>query len=201
MSDSYKYVDPKYTYIDFQTGVLKNLQGITDSDVLLFFESSAVTKRLQELNENPIMIKGTVSLLEIHKYLFQDVYAWAGKQRTVDISKDGKQFFPISNFDTAFQYIDYLITEFKGIPKTNKVLISEKLAEILDNINYLHPFRDGNGRTQREFLRLLALEKKLTLNLNPPDNKSVYKRYMSGTIESDITILTSLISELIGSEN
>jgi cell filamentation protein len=90
MSDSYKYVDPKYTYIDFQTGVLKNLQGITDSDVLLFFESSAVTKRLQELNENPIMIKGTVSLLEIHKYLFQDVYAWAGKQRTVDISKDGK---------------------------------------------------------------------------------------------------------------
>jgi cell filamentation protein len=201
MSDSYKYVDPKYTYIDFHTGVLKNLQGITDSDVLLFFESSAVTKRLQELNENPIMIKGTVSLLEIHKYLFQDVYAWAGKQRTVDISKDGKQFFPISNFDTAFQYIDYLITEFKGIPKTNKVLISEKLAEILDNINYLHPFRDGNGRTQREFLRLLALEKKLTLNLNPPDNKSVYKRYMSGTIESDITILTSLISELIGSEN
>jgi cell filamentation protein len=201
MSDSYKYVDPKYTYIDFQTGVLKNLQGITDSDVLLFFESSAVTKRLQELNENPIMIKGTVSLLEIHKYLFQDVYAWAGKQRTVDISKDGKQFFPISNFDTAFQYIDYLITEFKGIPKTNKVLISEKLAEILDNINYLHPFRDGNGRTQREFLRLLALEKKLTLNLNPPDNKSVYKRYMLGTIESDITILTSLISELIGSEN
>jgi cell filamentation protein len=201
MSDSYKYVDPKYTYIDFQSGVLKNLQGITDSDVLLFFESSAVTKRLQELNEDPIMIKGTVSLLEIHKYLFQDVYAWAGKQRTVDISKDGKQFFPISNFDTAFQYIDYLITEFKGIPKTNKVLISEKLAEILDNINYLHPFRDGNGRTQREFLRLLALEKKLTLNLNPPDNKSVYKRYMLGTIESDITILTSLISELIGSEN
>ena len=132
MSDSYKYVDPKYTYIDFQTGVLKNLQGITDSDVLLFFESSAVTKRLQELNEDPIMIKGTVSLLEIHKYLFQDVYAWAGKQRTVDISKDGKQFFPISNFDTAFQYIDYLITEFKGIPKTNKVLISEKLAEILE---------------------------------------------------------------------
>jgi cell filamentation protein len=201
MSDSYKYVDPKYTYIDFQTGVLKNLQGITDSDLLLFFECSAVTKRLQELNEDPIMIKGTVSLLEIHKYLFQDVYAWAGKQRTVDISKDGKQFFPISNFDTAFQYIDYLITEFKGIPKTNKVLISEKLAEILDNINYLHPFRDGNGRTQREFLRLLALEKKLTLNLNPPDNKSVYKRYMLGTIESDITILTSLISELIGSEN
>ncbi|MBP9141437.1 MAG: Fic family protein [Chitinophagales bacterium] len=45
---------------------------------------------------------------------------------------------------------------------------------MLDNVNYLHPFRKGNGRTQREFLRLLALEKDLTLHLNPPDSKLVY---------------------------
>ena len=71
------------------------------------------------------------------------------------------------------------------------------MAEILDNVNYLHPFREGNGRTQREFLRLLALEKGLTLNLNPPDNRSVYERYMKGTIESDVQTLTELIFELI----
>jgi cell filamentation protein len=71
------------------------------------------------------------------------------------------------------------------------------LAEILDKVNYLHPFRDGNGRTQREFLRLLALEKGLSLNLNPPDNKSVYERYMKGTIESDLKTLTELIFELL----
>jgi cell filamentation protein len=75
------------------------------------------------------------------------------------------------------------------------------LAEILDNVNYVHPFREGNGRTQREFLRLLALDKSLTLNLNPPNNKSVYERYMKGTIESDITTLTELIFELIATEN
>ena len=201
MSDSYKYVDPTFSYIDFESGVLKNLQSITNPDVLLFVESSAVTKRLHELSENPIIITGTVSLLDIHKHLFQDIYAWAGKLRTVDISKDGKQFFPISNFDTAFKYIDQLIAEFKSLPISNHVLISEKLAEILDNINYLHPFREGNGRTQREFLRLLTLEKKLTLNLNPLDNKSVYTRYMLGTIKSDVNTLTSLISELIKSEN
>jgi cell filamentation protein len=74
------------------------------------------------------------------------------------------------------------------------------LAEILDNINYLHPFREGNGRTQREFLRLLALEKGLTLNLNPPDNKSVYEQYMKGTIESDVQTLRKLIFELIGTK-
>jgi len=71
------------------------------------------------------------------------------------------------------------------------------LAEILDNVNYLHPFREGNGRTQREFLRLLALEKGLILNINPPDNKSVYERYMKGTIESNLNTLTELIFELI----
>ncbi len=75
------------------------------------------------------------------------------------------------------------------------------MAEILDNVNYVHPFREGNGRTQREFLRLLALDKSLTLNLNPPNNKSVYERYMNGTIESDITTLTELIFELIATEN
>lgn len=71
------------------------------------------------------------------------------------------------------------------------------MAEILDNVNYLHLFREGNGRAQREFLRLLALEKGLTLNINPPDSKSVYERYMKGTIESDLKTLTELIFELI----
>lgn len=75
------------------------------------------------------------------------------------------------------------------------------MAEILDNVNYLHPFREGNRRTQREFLRLLALEKDLTLNLNPPDNKSVFERYMKGTIESDLKTLRELIFDLIDMKN
>jgi cell filamentation protein len=163
----------------------------------MFVESGAVTKRLQELYGNPIKIKGIDSLFEIHRYLFQDIYPWAGKKRMVEISKDGKQFFPTSQFDNAFKYIDQLIADFKKIPVDNKKLLAEKLAEILDNVNYLHPFREGNGRTQREFLRLVALEKGLTLNLNPPDNQSIYERYMKGTIESDLKTLTELIYELI----
>jgi len=58
MSNSYKYLDPDYTYTDPNTGLLRNLLDISDPDVLLFVESSAVTKRLQELYENPIKIKG-----------------------------------------------------------------------------------------------------------------------------------------------
>ena len=201
MSNSYKYIDPDYTYTDPKSGLLRNLLDIADPEILLFVESGAVTKRLQELYENSIKIKGIESLFTIHKHLFQDIYVWAGKVRTVEISKDGKQFFPTTHFSNAFKYIDTLIIEYKAIPKNNKKHLAEKLAEILDNVNYLHPFRDGNGRTQREFLRLLALEKGLTLNLNPPDNNSVYERYMKGTIKSDIPTLTELISELIGTKN
>ncbi|MBV6421339.1 MAG: Adenosine monophosphate-protein transferase VbhT [Ignavibacteriaceae bacterium] len=201
MSNSYKYIDPDYTYTNPKTGILRNLQDIEDPDVLLFVESGAVTKRLQELDENPIKIKGIDSLFEIHRHLFQDIYVWAGKKRIVEISKDGKQFFPTSHFDNALRYIDQLIAEFKKIPKNNNKQLAEKLAEILDNVNYLHPFREGNGRTQREFLRLLSLEKGLTLNLNPPDNESIYKRYMKGSIESDVEILKEFIFELIDTKN
>lgn len=197
MSSSYKYIDPSFTYTDPKTGLLRNKQDITDKDVLLFVESGAVTKRLQELYENPIKIKGIDSLFEIHKHLFQDIYEWAGNKRVVEISKDGKQFFPTSHFDNAFRYINQLIAEFNDIPADNKKMLADKLTEILDNVNYLHPFREGNGRTQREFLRLLALEKGLNLNLNPPDNKSVYERYMKGAIESDVNMLTELLIELI----
>ena len=201
MSNSYKYIDPDFTYTDPISGLLRNLQGITDPEVLLFVESGAVTKRLQEHYQTPIKIKCVDSLFEIHRHLFQDIYSWAGKKRTVEISKDGKQFFPTSHFDNAFRYIDQIINEFKKIPKEKKKLLADKLAEILDNVNYLHPFREGNGRTQREFLRLLALEKGLTLNLNPPDEISVYDRYMKGTIESDMHTLTVLISERIDTNN
>lgn len=106
MSDSYKYIDFDYTYVDPKTGILKNIPGITDPDVLLFVESGAVTKRLQELYNNPIKIKGVENLFDIHKHLFQDIYFWAGKKRIVEISKDGKQFFPTTHFDNASNYIN-----------------------------------------------------------------------------------------------
>lgn len=197
MSSSYKYIETNYTYLDVKTGILRNLQEITDPDELLFFESGAVTKRLQQLYENPIKIKGIKSLFEIHKHLFQDIYDWAGKQRVVEISKDGKQFLPTTHFENAYNYIDAIIAEFKKVSKKDKKKLAMKLAEILDNVNYLHPFREGNGRTQREFVRSLAFQKGLILNLNPPDNKSIYERYIKGSIDSDLTTLTELILELI----
>ncbi|MCL1814828.1 MAG: Fic family protein [Treponema sp.] len=197
MRNNYEYIDPDYTYTDPQTGVLRNLADITDSDGLLFFESTAVIKRANELEIQPIAVHNAETLLDIHRYLFQDVYHWAGQKRTVEISKQGKQFFLTAYFNKGFAYINNLITDYRKIESADKVKLASLLAELLDSINYLHPFREGNGRVQREFIRVLALEKGYALNLNPPDNLDVYERYMSGTIEGDIEKLTALILELM----
>lgn len=196
MEDSYQYIDPDFKYTN-ENGLLYNLANIDDEKILLAFESLKVSKRIEELFENPIKIKDANTLLIIHHFLFQDVYGWAGEVRTVNISKNGKPFFDGERFHIAFKFIDNLIAEYRLIRKSNKFDLAKKLAEILDNINYLHPFREGNGRTQREFLRVLALEKGLILNLNPPDDENVYKQYMQGTIEGDLKILTDLIFDLI----
>ncbi|MDR1323547.1 MAG: Fic family protein [Candidatus Margulisbacteria bacterium] len=197
MPDSYEYIDLESVYTDSKSGVLRNLGGITDNQDLLFFESVAVTKRLKESYASPLKIKNSATLLSIHKYLFQDVYEWAGKVRIVEISKAGKQFLPTSAFDTGFAYVDKLLVEYRKIDKKDLPAIASKLAEILDNINYLHPFREGTGRVQREFLRVLAMEKSITLNLNPPDNLKIYKQYMRGTIEGNVKQLTTLILDCL----
>lgn len=200
MENSYQYIDATLKYSN-ENGVLFNLAEIEDEKILILFESLKVTKRVEELFEKPIKIKDSQSLLKIHHYLFQDVYKWAGQVRTVNISKNGKPFFDGERFNNAFQFIDTLIVGYRKVKKRDINEIAEKLAEILDNVNYLHPFREGNGRTQREFIRLLALEKGLNLNLNPPDNKNIYERYMNGAIESDVKILKELIQELIEEKN
>ena len=196
MDNNYQYLDPEHVYTN-SNGVMHNLANIQDEKILLAFESLMVSRRVEELYENPIAIEDSNSLLTIHHYLFQDVYTWAGKVRTVNISKDGKPFFEGERFPMAFQFLNTLLQEFKAINNDDSRFIAEKLSLILDNVNYLHPFREGNGRAQREFLRVLALEKGIELNLNPADNKNIYERYMQGTIQSDITMLTELILEQI----
>jgi cell filamentation protein len=194
MANSYHYNDPDFIYTN-QNGVLRNLENIEDERVLMAFESLQVTRRVEQLFDQPIIVEDSSTLFYLHHFLFQDVYAWAGKVRTVNISKSGKPFFEGERFHTAFKYLDSLIQQYKVIPKNNNNALAYKLAEILDNVNYLHPFREGNGRVQREFLRLLALEKGKLLNLNPPDNASVYERYMQGTIHGDLNVLVELIIE------
>ncbi|MDR1872490.1 MAG: Fic family protein [Deltaproteobacteria bacterium] len=195
MRNDCRRVDPDYTYTDPKTGVLRNLGGLTDHGILSFIEAAASTKRTEELIATVIRVKNSDALFDIHRHLFQDLYDWAGKRRAVEINKGGQQFFPTSRFDNALRFIDDLIAECLRVCKDDKEKLAKKLAEILDTVNFLHPFREGNGRTQRLFIMFLAKEKGYTLNLNPTNNKEIYARYMNASIDGDVDALAALIFE------
>ena len=131
MPETYRYTDPDSVYTDPGTGVLRNLGDITDEAELRFFESAAVGKRLRELRHNSMSVKDARSLLAIHRLLFQDVYAWAGKPRTVEISKDGKPFFPTSHFNNAFRYVDVYQRYMTGTITANVKMLTALIAELL----------------------------------------------------------------------
>ena len=95
MTDDYRYIDPDYVYTDPKTGILRNLAGVTDHDALTFAETAATAKRANELKIKPISVVNSSTLLVIHHHLFQDLYDWASKCRTVEISKIGSYRLPI----------------------------------------------------------------------------------------------------------
>lgn len=147
--------DKVYCYPDSE--VLVNKLNIRNIDRLHEAERRLTMLRLDDLLNNPI--KGNFDLKHlqsIHKYLFQDVYEWAGKIRLVDIAK--------SNMFCKVQFIDAQANEIFGNLKFDNFLngisreeFVEKSAYYFSEINALHPFREGNGRAQREFVRELAL--------------------------------------------
>ena len=192
----YKYEDPDHIYTDSKTHVLLNKLNIEDDNLLTATESIMCGRRLEELAIKPIKIKSAETIQNIHGYIFQDIYEWAGKVRTVQISKEGTQFLPTERFPEGFSYINDLIEEYRTLDDDISVL-AKKLAEILDAINHLHPFREGNGRTQREFIRVLALGKGYQLDLSSAEDETVFNKYMSGTIEGNKELLAELIKEII----
>lgn len=97
--------------------------------------------------------EGTLEQLQwIHRYLFQDVYDWAGKIRTIDMSKGGGSVFqPLHMFSTGVLYAERNLRSDNLLKELSKEMFTERLATHFDNFNTLHPFPEGNGRTQRVF--------------------------------------------------
>lgn len=152
-------IDP---YVYPNTEVLKNKFGIRDSERLLEIEKTITLGAWQDIREGKIKIKKTFDykhLKSLHKELFKDLYDWAGKERTVDISKPGTLFCRAMFIEEEAKRI------FNNLKKDNflkdikdKSKFSEKLGQLFLDINILHPFREGNGRSQRLFIGDLAKE-------------------------------------------
>lgn len=92
----------------------------------------------------------------LHKYLFGELYDWAGEVRTINIAKKGTQFCPVAEIPRVSKAIFGRLAEknfFRGLPREQFI---EELVDFYQRTNELHPFREGNGRTQRAFLTQLA---------------------------------------------
>ena len=194
--EGYKYIDPnnQYTYPD--STVLVNKQNITNIEEAYRNEHLFVTRRLADLRLEPIQVYSMSDILAIHNYLFQDVYAWAGQYRKVNISKSGNPFMPIQSFNTAETHMNNLIHSYHQTANSKDEIIMH-LTEILDNLNYFHPFREGNGRTQREVIRALALSKGYSAQIRVEQDDEVYNLYMDGTVHEDLGKLKELLIRIL----
>ena len=151
---SYDYEYDK-TYCYPSSNVLKNKLNIRNAADLQEAERNITALRLLELKQaHPEGSLDFSNFKRLHYHIFQDIYDWAGKTRTVNISK-GTQF-------CLFQYINEQANElFERLEKEDYLIgtsqpIAERLAFYLSELNAIHPFREGNGRTQRMFIEILA---------------------------------------------
>ena len=149
------------------TNVLVNKMNIKDPIALKNYETSIIGLKLMALSKRGITGKFDVShFVSIHKFLFEDIYPFAGLFRTENIAKD---YFQFAEWEYIESELTRLLSELKSenfLANLTKEKFTERLAYYWAELNVLHPFREGNGRTTREFLRQLSLKNGYILNLH-----------------------------------
>lgn len=144
--------DDPYSYR--HTQILRNKLGIRDAAALDAFERRMTAQRAREgVPAGDFDLK---HLCAIHRHLFQDIYDWAGEVRTVEISKGGSRFQFRAYIATGMADIHRRIVARNGLRGLSVDAFARAAGEIMGDVNYVHPFREGNGRTQLLYLEQLA---------------------------------------------
>ena len=163
------------------TTCLINKFGIKDEKKLSQMETLITTVKCRELEVNPIEGNfGFEHYKAIHKYIFEDLYDWAGQVRTATISKKGTVFTLPESIEPLADRI------FTGLQKENCYIgydndqYIESIVDFYCRTNMLHPFREGNGRTQRVFLTQLIRHSGHDINFSTIDTDEL----MIATIQS-----------------
>lgn len=161
--------------------ILENKLHITSQIELSKVEEKISKQKAKQLFDsgdiNKVQIGTFEGLQYIHKYLFQDIYDFAGKIRKVNIAKNNFRFAPLMYLEHSLKYIDTM-------PQTTFEEIIEKYVEM----NIAHPFREGNGRATRIWLDLILKENiKQVIDWNLVD-KDEYLSAMERSVIKDIEI-------------
>jgi cell filamentation protein len=154
-------------YVYPGTHVLRNRLGITDPKALDKVERRIVAQKTRRgIPEGKFDL---AHLQAIHRHLFQDIYDWAGDLRTVEISKGGHQFQFRQYIRTGMADVHRRLVQSKFLRRLSRHDFAQQVAVIIGDVNYIHPFREGNGRTQAQYLKQLAAQAGHDLDLTRLD--------------------------------
>jgi cell filamentation protein len=189
----YDAVEDPYTYKN--STVLVNKLDLRTQDELDAFEAEISSARAEE--PLPEGMLDFPHYCAIHHHLFQDVYDWAGKPRAVRISKGGNPFcFPENIESQATKLFDEL-READYLKYFDSQQFADQAAHFLSELNAIHAFREGNGRSQLTFLALLAHQAGHPLNLDRLDPNEMMTA-MIASFDGDEDPLAAVIGGLIG---
>jgi len=172
------------------TPCLINKLGIKDDEKLKEFEAAVTLAKASELETNPIAHTFDVAHYKaIHKFLFEDIYEWAGEYRSINMSKKGTSFAEADKIPALMNAC------FRRL-KDNDFFRNESFDEFIENIvdfyqvtNMIHPFREGNGRTQRLFIAQLIRHDGYDINFADVDSDEL----MIATIQAANGVKDNLI--------
>lgn len=195
---AYDYAyDSNDPYVYVGTNVLRNKLGLRDFDALWSAERAITGVTAAELEEHPV--EGSFDLAHlraIHKALFDDVYEWAGIIRKKGFISKGNSLFCAAEF--IVPYSDDLFEKLKaenylrGLERDDFI---KRMAFYIAEINALHPFREGNGRTQRIFANQLARQAGWNLNFRSVDPERLCDAYIASM--TDVSDLIALLDETV----
>lgn len=187
-------IDPISANCYPDTTVLINKLDIRDEYILNEAEAMATFINAAKLEESPM--DGNFDFEHykaIHHFLFSDLYDWAGEIRTVNISKKGTRFTPADKIAQQAELIFKRLKDhncFKGLAHDEFVM---EIVDFYCVTNDLHPFREGNGRTQRAFLTQLIRNAGYNINFADMDTDLL----MIATIQASQGV-TDLLKQVLG---
>jgi cell filamentation protein len=183
-------------YLDLQSGVLRNRLGVTDIKQLRQVEAELTASRIYDVIRDPIPgAYDLAHLRALHRYVFQDVYDWAGELRTVSIGR-GRLFSLPQHLEADAEELFSWLARSEHLRGRDRDTFVDDLTELFADLNALHPFRDGNGRTQRAFLGQLAVDAGHPIHwaaMDPAENVAASKAAHEGDNDALRTLLDRLV--------
>jgi cell filamentation protein len=188
----YRTTDDRYCYPG--TAVLRNRANIRSQVEFEKFEALAVAKRFEEAFPAGRLSYGHYRA--IHRHLFRDVYTWAGHIRTIRIAKGGNWFCYPENIDREMRRLFADLANENYFRDLEAEIFARKAAHFMAELNAMHAFREGNGRTQNVFLTILADQARHPLDferLHPPAMSAA----MIASFNGDEQPLSALILQVM----